>query len=118
MRPRHADLRPFAVNNGDEVWVLPGDSRAWRCRRASSSSTLAGRRLEGHLDRRRRRPHRGDRVVQTAGGLAGLVADQASVTEAIPIIYDAQASRRTRRRIARGQHASRSSSNRDAMRRR
>jgi hypothetical protein len=26
------------------------------------------------------------------GGLAGLVADQASVTQAIPIIYDAQAS--------------------------
>jgi uncharacterized circularly permuted ATP-grasp superfamily protein len=24
LRPRHADLRPFAVNNGDDVWVLPG----------------------------------------------------------------------------------------------
>jgi len=24
MRPRHADLRPFAVNDGEEVWVLPG----------------------------------------------------------------------------------------------
>jgi hypothetical protein len=24
MRPRHADLRPFAVNNGDDIWVLPG----------------------------------------------------------------------------------------------
>ncbi|MGO1594704.1 MAG: circularly permuted type 2 ATP-grasp protein, partial [Ancrocorticia sp.] len=23
-RPRHADLRPFAVNNGEDVWVLPG----------------------------------------------------------------------------------------------
>lgn len=23
-RPRHADLRPFAVNDGDGVWVLPG----------------------------------------------------------------------------------------------
>ena len=23
-RPRHCDLRPFAVNSGDEVWVLPG----------------------------------------------------------------------------------------------
>ncbi|HEY5304263.1 MAG TPA: circularly permuted type 2 ATP-grasp protein [Acidimicrobiales bacterium] len=22
--PRHIDLRPFAVNNGDDVWVLPG----------------------------------------------------------------------------------------------
>lgn len=24
MRPRHADLRPFAVNDGNEVYVLPG----------------------------------------------------------------------------------------------
>lgn len=24
LRPRHADLRPFAVNDGNEVWVLPG----------------------------------------------------------------------------------------------
>jgi uncharacterized circularly permuted ATP-grasp superfamily protein len=24
MRPRHADLRPFAVNSGDDIFVLPG----------------------------------------------------------------------------------------------
>jgi uncharacterized circularly permuted ATP-grasp superfamily protein len=24
LRPRHVDLRPFAINSGDEVWVLPG----------------------------------------------------------------------------------------------
>lgn len=24
LRPRHTDLRPFAVNDGDAVWVLPG----------------------------------------------------------------------------------------------
>ena len=24
LAPRHVDLRPFAVNNGDDVWVLPG----------------------------------------------------------------------------------------------
>lgn len=24
LRPRHADLRPFALNSGDDVWVLPG----------------------------------------------------------------------------------------------
>jgi uncharacterized circularly permuted ATP-grasp superfamily protein len=24
MRPRHIDLRPFAINDGHEVWVLPG----------------------------------------------------------------------------------------------
>src|SRR5262249_32076931 len=22
--PRHIDLRPFAINNGDDVWLLPG----------------------------------------------------------------------------------------------
>jgi uncharacterized circularly permuted ATP-grasp superfamily protein len=24
LRPRHADLRPFAVNSGSDIWVLPG----------------------------------------------------------------------------------------------
>ena len=24
LQPRHVDLRPFAVNDGDDVWVLPG----------------------------------------------------------------------------------------------
>jgi hypothetical protein len=24
LAPRHVDLRPFAVNDGDQVWVLPG----------------------------------------------------------------------------------------------
>lgn len=24
LRPRHVDLRPFAVNDGNDVWVLPG----------------------------------------------------------------------------------------------
>ncbi len=24
IRPRHADLRPFAVNDGSDIWVLPG----------------------------------------------------------------------------------------------
>ncbi|RJO69882.1 circularly permuted type 2 ATP-grasp protein [Nocardia panacis] len=24
VRPRHVDLRPFAVNDGDRIWVLPG----------------------------------------------------------------------------------------------
>jgi uncharacterized circularly permuted ATP-grasp superfamily protein len=24
LQPRHVDLRPFVVNNGDDVWVLPG----------------------------------------------------------------------------------------------
>ena len=91
MRPRHADLRPFAVNNGDEVWVLPGGLT----RVALPEGQLVVNSSQGGGSKDTwivggDAPHRGDRVVQTAGGLAGLVADQASVTEAIPIIYDAQ----------------------------
>jgi hypothetical protein len=50
LRPRHTDLRPFAVNDGESVFVLPAGSPAWRCPRASSSSTrrrAAGRRTPG-----------------------------------------------------------------------
>ena len=28
LQPRHVDLRPFAVNNGEGVWVLPAGSLA------------------------------------------------------------------------------------------
>ena len=24
MRPRHLDLRPFALNDGENIWVVPG----------------------------------------------------------------------------------------------
>ena len=57
MRPRHADLRPFAVNDGNDVWVLPGRADPRRpARGAARRQQLAGRRLEGHLGGR----HRGD----------------------------------------------------------
>jgi len=68
MRPRHADLRPFAVNDGKDVWVLPGGltrvalpegvcpvaSPGSRFRRASSWSTprrAAGRKTPGSWGR-------------------------------------------------------------------
>ena len=53
--PRHVDLRPFAVNDGERVWVLPGrpdpgGAAGGRARR----QLQPGRRLQGHLGARRR----------------------------------------------------------------
>ncbi len=91
MRPRHADLRPFAVNNGDEVWVLPGGLT----RVALPEGQLVVNSSQGGGSKDTwivggDAPRRGPRELQEPGGLAELVADQASVTQAIPIIYDAQ----------------------------
>lgn len=91
MRPRHADLRPFAVNNGDDIWVLPGGLT----RVALPEGQLVVNSSQGG----------GSKDTWIVGGtapgtpeyarghaLADLVAEQASpVTEAIPIIYDTQA---------------------------
>ena len=91
MRPRHADLRPFAVNNGDEVWVLPGGLTRVALPEGQlvvNSSQGGGSTDTGIVGGDA--PRRGPRELQEPGGLAGLVADQASVTQAIPIIYDAQ----------------------------
>ena len=88
MRPRHADLRPFAVNNGDEVWVLPGGLT----RVALPEGQLVVNSSQGGGSKDTwivggDAPQRG---LRGPDGLAGLVADQASVTQAIPIIYDPQ----------------------------
>ena len=37
LRPRHVDLRPFAVNDGEEVWVSPAGSPGSPCPRAAWS---------------------------------------------------------------------------------
>lgn len=88
VRPRHADLRPFAVNDGDEVWVLPGGLTRVALPEGQlvvNSSQGGGSKDTWVVggDAPRRDPHGPE-------GLAGLVADQASITEAISIIYDAQ----------------------------
>ena len=81
MRPRHADLRPFAVNDGKDVWVLPGGLT----RVALPEGELVVNSSQGggskdtwvvgldplHVDRH---------------SIQGLVADQASITQSIPII--------------------------------
>src|SRR5690606_24495392 len=90
MRPRHADLRPFAVNDGDEVWVLPGGLTRVALPEGqlvvnssqgggSKDTWVVGGSAPAHVE------------YGQGQGLAGLVADQAAtVTAAIPIIYDGQ----------------------------
>ncbi len=81
MRPRHADLRPFAVNDGSDVWVLPGGLT----RVALPEGQLVVNSSQGGgskdtwvvgLDPLRTPEH----------DVSSLVADQAAVTSSIPII--------------------------------
>ena len=54
VRPRHVDLRPFAVNDGKRVWVLPGGlTRVALARGRADRELLPRRRVEGHLGARR-----------------------------------------------------------------
>ena len=87
MRPRHADLRPFAVNDGDGIWVLPGGLT----RVALPEGQLVVNSSQGG----------GSKDTWVVGGAApaqveygqgdALVGDEAAtVTAAIPIIYDDQ----------------------------
>jgi hypothetical protein len=91
MRPRHADLRPFAVNDGDDIWVLPGGLTRVALPEGqlvvnssqgggSKDTWVVGGAAPAHVE------------YAQGYGLAGLVADQASAgTQAIPIIYDTDA---------------------------
>jgi len=81
LRPRHADLRPFAVNDGTDVWVLPGGLT----RVALPEGQLVVNSSQGGgskdtwvvgLDPLRTLEH----------DISGLVADQATVTTSIPVI--------------------------------
>jgi uncharacterized circularly permuted ATP-grasp superfamily protein len=81
MRPRHADLRPFAVNDGNDVWVLPGGLT----RVALPEGELVVNSSQGG----------GSKDTWVVGldplqvsrhSIQGLVADQATATSAIPII--------------------------------
>ncbi len=86
MRPRHADLRPFAVNDGDDIWVLPGGLTRVALPEGqlvvnssqgggSKDTWVVGGAAPSHVE------------YGQGQGLAGLVADQAStVTQALPVI--------------------------------
>ena len=90
VRPRHADLRPFAVNDGDEIWVLPGGLTRVALPEnelvvnssqggGSKDTWIVGGSAPGHVEYRQGQAH----------GLAELVDEQAS-TQAIPTVYDDQ----------------------------
>ena len=50
MAPRHVDLRPFAVNDGERVWVLPGGLTRVALQEGGPGRQLQpGRGLQGHL---------------------------------------------------------------------
>jgi len=85
MRPRHADLRPFAVNDGTDVWVLPGGLTRVALPEGQlvvNSSQGGGSKdtwVVGLESQRDREPDAHD--------IQGLVAEQAAVTSSIPIVY-------------------------------
>jgi uncharacterized circularly permuted ATP-grasp superfamily protein len=85
LRPRHADLRPFAVNDGRDVWVLPGGLT----RVALPEGELVVNSSQGG----------GSKDTWVLGGRVSaasehdvktIVMEQATVTQAIPIITPAQ----------------------------
>jgi hypothetical protein len=90
MRPRHADLRPFAVNDGEDVWVLPGGLTRVALPEGqlvvnssqgggSKDTWVIGGSAPSHVE------------YGQGHGVSGLVADQAAtITASIPIIYDGQ----------------------------
>ncbi len=81
MRPRHADLRPFAVNDGNEVWVLPGGLT----RVAMPEGQLVVNSSQGGGSKDTWVV--GHEPLRTAyHDVPSLVEDQATVTEAITIV--------------------------------
>ncbi|NQX28830.1 circularly permuted type 2 ATP-grasp protein [Microbacteriaceae bacterium VKM Ac-2854] len=86
MRPRHADLRPFAVNDGDDVWVLPGGLT----RVALPEGQLVVNSSQGGGSKDTwviGNETQFGAAESDAHNIQGLVADQAAVTQSIPIIY-------------------------------
>ncbi len=84
LRPRHADLRPFAVNDGTDVWVLPGGLT----RVALPEGQLVVNSSQGGGSKDTwvvgtEAPATHDHSIQS------LVAEQASATSSIPTIADA-----------------------------
>src|SRR3954470_7423524 len=74
VRPRHADLRPFAVNDGRDVWVLPGGLT----RVALPEGQLVVNSSQGGGSKDTWVVGGGALSGPREGGIAGLVAGQAS----------------------------------------
>ena len=88
MRPRHADLRPFAVNDGNDVWVLPGGLTRVALPEGQlvvNSSQGGGSKdtwVVGFEPGFGHQPH-------SVHDVGSIVADQAT-TQSIPIVYGQQ----------------------------
>jgi hypothetical protein len=83
LRPRHADLRPFAVNDGDDVWVLPGGLTRVALPEGElvvNSSQGGGSKDTWVVD--------GGSPTHPARDIQHIVMEQATITQAIPIITD------------------------------
>jgi uncharacterized circularly permuted ATP-grasp superfamily protein len=83
LRPRHADLRPFAVNDGDDVWVLPGGLTRVALPEGElvvNSSQGGGSKDTWVVD--------GGLPVYPSRDVQQIVMEQATITQAIPIITD------------------------------
>ncbi|MEQ1736753.1 MAG: circularly permuted type 2 ATP-grasp protein [Rhodoglobus sp.] len=85
MRPRHADLRPFAVNDGTDVWVLPGGLTRVALPEGElvvNSSQGGGSKDTWVVGQ--------DPLTVSRNSIQGLVAEQAAATESISIITPEQ----------------------------
>jgi len=81
MRPRHADLRPFAVNDGKDIWVLPGGLTRVALPEGElvvNSSQGGGSKDTWVVGQ--------DPLQVSRHSIQGLVAGQAAATESISII--------------------------------
>ncbi|MBC7725747.1 MAG: circularly permuted type 2 ATP-grasp protein [Burkholderiaceae bacterium] len=81
LRPRHADLRPFAVNDGTDIWVLPGGLTRVALPEGQlvvNSSQGGGSKDTWVVGR--------DPLQVSRHSIQGLVAGQAAATESISII--------------------------------
>ncbi|MHB1171834.1 MAG: circularly permuted type 2 ATP-grasp protein [Lacisediminihabitans sp.] len=79
MRPRHADLRPFAVNDGKDIWVLPGGLT----RVALPAGELVVNSSQGGGSKDTWVVGQ-DPLQVSRHSIQGLVAEQAAATEAAP----------------------------------
>ncbi|MDE0572829.1 circularly permuted type 2 ATP-grasp protein [Demequina sp. B12] len=76
LEPRHVDLRPFAINDGEEPWVLPGGLTRVALQRGQlivNSSQGGGSKDTWVLGGVRQRPH-GEPPVESRVELAGLAS--------------------------------------------
>ena len=81
LQPRHADLRPFAVHDGDDVWVLPGGLTrvALPAGQLVVNSSQGGGSKDTWIVG-------GDVAAWAGHDVSALIAEQTTPTQSIPVI--------------------------------